>query len=146
MNVIKKLTRSARGELFNPLLWPFLLSTLSYGLGFAIVFHFGFDIGTSSLYLAMESLLWFAPIIWGLSCIAVIVMGVTYLLFNVPRYGRISGLIGFSLWFFAGACYVYSGGYLTLFSVVVPNMWFWFWQYLSLSRFRREEVEDNKSL
>lgn len=33
-----------------------------------------------------------------------------------------------------------------MFSVAIPNMYFWFWQYLSLSAFKREDREDIKTL
>ncbi len=134
---INRITSSARGEIFNPLLWPFLLSTFAYGIGFASTSG-----GGSSLFLAMHTINPSAPFIWGFIALLVIVGGLTFLLFNIPPFGKISGLVGFMLWSFAAACYIYTGSWLPLFSVAVPNMWFWIWQYLSLSQFRREDEID----
>lgn len=142
----KRITQSARGEVFNPLLWPFLFTTLMYGIGFVFLSS-GFDIlGTSSLYVSMLDIHPLAPLIWGISCIGTIVGGLTFLLFNIPPFGKISGLIGFSVWSFAGFCYFLTGNYLVLFAITAPNMWFWLWQYLSLSLFRRQEAKDRATL
>jgi hypothetical protein len=67
-------------------------------------------------------------------------------MFNIPPAGKISGLIGFMLWVFASFCYILTGGWLLLFSVALPNAYFWVWQYLSLSLFRREDAEDKATM
>jgi cellulose synthase/poly-beta-1,6-N-acetylglucosamine synthase-like glycosyltransferase len=134
---ISRITSSARGELFNPLLWPFLLSTFAYGVGFTFT-----NGGGSSLYLAMAEFGLAIPIVWGVVALMVIIGGLTFLLFNIPPFGKVSGLIGFMAWLFAAACFLYAGSWLPFFSVAVPNMWFWIWQYLSLSQFRREDAID----
>lgn len=140
-----RVSSSARGELFNPLIYPFLFSTLSYGIGF--LFLAGSDaVGLSSLHVAMYSIATWFPILWGAIAILTIVGGLTFLLFNIPPFGKITGLIGFMLWLFAGVVYALTGGWLTLFSVAMPNMFFWIWQYLSLSLFRREDAEDVASM
>jgi hypothetical protein len=143
---LKRITQSARGEIFNPLLWPFLFSTLVYGVGFALVLPFTGGLGGSSLYTAMVALHPIIPIIWGYTAIFTILGGATFLLFNIPPFGKVSGLIGFMVWTFAAFCYILSGDWLVLLAVTAPNMWFWFWQYLSLSLFRREDELDRKTM
>ncbi len=137
----KRITKSARGETFNPLIYPSLIGTLVYGLGFT-VFSWVDSIHASSLFIAMTSIHAVIPVIWGGIAVATIVVGVIFLLWNKPPAGKLSGLMGFMLWVFAGFCWYLTGaGFVTL-AVAVPNIWFWIWQYLSLAAFRREEIED----
>ena len=140
-----RITKSARGENFNPLSWPFLGATFSYGLGFTV---FSGTTGTSasSLFTAMSSLHPAIPFIWGVVALLTILVGITFLMFRIPPAGKISGLVGFMVWVFASFCYILTGGWLLLFSVALPNAYFWVWQYLSLSLFRHEEAEDKATM
>ena len=142
---LDRLTSSARGETFNPLTYPFLIATFSYGVGF-LAFAWTDAVKASSLFTAMSTVGHFIPHIWGLLCVLTIVVGVTFLLFNLPPAGKVSGLVGFMLWVFAAFSWGLTGGYLLLFTVALPNMWFWIWQYLSLSLFRREDEEDRLTM
>ena len=138
---ISRITSSQRGQKFNPLIWPFFIATMSYGIGFTIFLPL--DIVTkSSLFMAMFTIHPWIPVIWGILAIATIVMGLTFLLFNIPPVGRLSGLLGFMVWVFASMCWLLDGNFLLIFSVGLANMYFWFWQYLSLSLFRREDAQD----
>ena len=137
----KRVSESARGEAFNPLIWPFLLSTLVYGVGALVSTGAG-----SSLLAAMASLHPLAHILWGTVALLTIGCGITFLLFNLPPYGKISGIVGFMLWVFGAWCYVFTSSWVPLFAVAVPNMWFWIWQYLSLSVFRQEEALDKATM
>jgi hypothetical protein len=58
----------------------------------------------------------------------------------------VSGLVGFALWVFAAFCWGLTGGWLLIGSIALPNLWFWFWQYLSLSNFRREDEADKATM
>lgn len=137
-----RVTSSARGEKFNPLIWPFLISTFSYGIGFALLLPVTDIAGESSLYNSMEKIDPSAPVIWGILSLATILMGLTFLMFNIPPAGRISGLLGFMLWVFASLCYAFTGYWVALFAVSTPNMIFWLWQYFNLNHFHAEDVED----
>lgn len=137
-----RLTSSARGEVFNPLTYPFLLAMLAYSLWLAVIiplFDYKVD---STLYIAMAELAPVAPIVWGIIGLGTLIAGVTFMLFNIPPFGKVSGLVGFALWLFGAICFVMTDSWLSIFSVAVPNMIFWIWQYLSLSRFRREDARD----
>jgi hypothetical protein len=142
---LSRITSSARGENFNPLSFPFLAATFSYGVGFTV---FAGTSGTqaSSLWAAMTTIAAVTPFIWGVVCVLTILVGLSFLMFNVPPAGKISGLVGFMLWVFASFCYILTGGWLLLFSVALPNAFFWVWQYLSLSLFRREDAEDLQTM
>jgi hypothetical protein len=143
---LSRVTSSARGETFNPLLWPFLFATLVYGLGFS-VFHLWIgSINYSSLFLAMTSINPAIPVAWGVIATLTIVVGLTFLLFNIPPAGKASGLAGFMVWVFAGFCWALTGGWFLTLALAIPNMWFWIWQYLSLSVFRQEDATDAKTL
>ena len=143
---VSRITSSERGEAFNPLIAPFFLSTLAYGLGFS-VFMNTTAVGQSSLYLSMVTIGGEVfPLIWGVGALIVIVGGLTALMFNVPPARKLSGLFGFSLWAFASFCWGITGGWLLVFAIGIPSMWFWFWQYLSLSRFRGQDSDDKKTM
>jgi hypothetical protein len=136
------LTRSHRDELYNPLTYPFLISTLAYGIGF-LFFNSTTDVGKSSLFASMHALSVTAPQLWGLAAVTTIVLGVYFLLFNKPPYGKYAGLLGFMVWVFACFCWVLAGALLVFMAVGIPNLIFWFWQYLSLSKFRQQDIDDN---
>ena len=138
---LSRMLSSERNEKFNPLIWPFLLATLAYGIGFT-VFNGTEAISKSSLYQAMENVYPGSSFVWGSLCVLTIVVGLTFLLFNIPPAGKVSGLVGFMLWIFATICWAFNDGIILVFSIGIPNTWFWFWQYLSLSLFRREDAED----
>lgn len=142
---LSRLTSSARGETFNPLIYPSLIATLVYGLGFTF-FSWTDTVSHSSLFTAMISIHEFIPVVWGVVALLVIVVGFTFLLFNVPPAGKSSGIAGFMLWVFAGFCWILTGGWFVTLAVGLPNMWFWFWQYLSLSHFNREVDADRQSM
>jgi hypothetical protein len=142
---VSRVTSSSRGELFNPLVWPFLLSTLAYGVGFSLFFWTN-AVRESSLHAAMISLGPHIPIVWGAVALFTIVIGLTFLLYNLPPAGKFSGIMGFMVWVFATICWAFSGGWLLIASVAIPNMWFWIWQYLSLTKFRLEEREDRETM
>jgi hypothetical protein len=142
---LSRIVSSERNKPFNPLIWPFFISTFAYGVGF-VVQHFFAVSGGSSLFAAMASIAPALPLIWGIVAIAVILMGFTFLMFNIPPIGRLSGLVGFMVWTFAAFCYLLTGGWLPLFSVAIPNMYFWFWQYLSLTAFRKEDASDKQTM
>jgi hypothetical protein len=142
---LSRLTSSARNETFNPLIWPFLISTFVYGLGFSFFTHTE-GVEKSSLYIAMNDINPYAPHIWGGIAVGTIVCGLTFLLFNIPPAGKLSGLVGFMLWVFAAFCWGLTGGWLLIGSIALSNLWFWFWQYLSLSVFRREDAADQATM
>lgn len=143
---LRRLTHSARGETFNPLIWPSLFCTFAYGVGFAILLPLGIPVGTSSLYVSMAQIGTQLPVIWGSICIVTIFGGLFFLLFNKPPLGKFSGLLGFMVWCWAGFCYVLTGNWLVLAAVVFPNMWFWFWQYLTLTVFRHQDIKDEETI
>lgn len=138
---LSRVTSSARGEVFNPLMWPFLITTFAYGIGFTFFPHTE-SVENSSLFEAMTKVQGHFPLAWGVACLLTIIMGLTFLLYNIPPAGKVSGLIGFGLWVFAAFCWGLTGGWLLVAALALPNLWFWFWQYLSLSLFRREDAED----
>jgi len=126
-----RVSRNPRGELFNPLIYPFLLATFAYGVGFTYFSVIGGE-SASSLYNAMFSISPAITLVWGLLAIAVMVIGLYVLVMNKPSIGRANCFAAWSLWLFAGIVYMLTGGWLPLFSVAVPSLWFWTWQYFTL--------------
>lgn len=144
-STFSRLTRSARGELYNPLIYPFLVTTLSYGIGFT-AFRWTEAVNQSSLYLSMHALSPLLTVIWGVLAIVVIVVGLYVLIFDKPPIGKANCLVAWMLWLFAAIVYVLTGGWLTLFAVALPGLFFWTWQYFSLQKFRQQDVVDNASM
>lgn len=143
---LKRVTESKRGQAFNALSWPFLLTLFVYGFCFAFMFPLGVNVGGSLAFIAMANLNPSFPLIWGVTALFTMFIGATFLLFNIPASGKTSGLLGFALWLFVGIAYVYGGEWLALFAFVVPQMYFWIWQYLSLSVFSKEDKEDKQTM
>lgn len=138
---VERLTTSPRGEIFNPLTYPFFIATFFYGLGF--LFLGGFTgVKESSLHAAMLALGGVVPPLWGAAALAAIALGVTFLLTKAKTIARLSAMVGFMVWLFAACCWLFTGGWLLVFTIAIPNIWFWVWQYFSLSTFQREAAED----
>lgn len=140
-----RLTRSARGEFFNPLIYPFLLTTLAYGIGFSL-FRFTEAVHESSLFLAMTTINPAIPVIWGTLAVIVIIVGLYVLVFDKPPIGKANCFVAWMLWLFAAIVYALTGGWLTLISVATPSLMFWTWQYFSLAKFRAQDVLDSDSM
>lgn len=142
---ISRVTSSARGERFNPLTYPFFLATFLYGVIF-VGFAWNEGVANFSLFSIMASIHVWVPYAWGIVAILTIIMGATFLMFDKPPAGKASGLIGFMIWLFAVLCWATAGSWLLAITVAGPNAYFWFWQYLSLSFFRREDAEDKVTM
>lgn len=136
-----RVTHSARGETFNPLIWPAIIATAVYGVGFTAFFWLG-TVGHSSLFVALSTIHSALPILWGLAAVTTVVIGFTFLLYNIPKAGKTSGWLGFMVWLFACFGWCLTGGIFVALAVGVPNMWFWIWQYFELAKFRREDLAD----
>jgi hypothetical protein len=115
----------------NPLIYPFTLVTLAYGLGFT-VFKNTPAVSSSSLFEAMSSISPLLTHLWGVIALAVVFVGILSMWYHLVKVGRINCFIGFSLWTFAATVYILVGGWLTLFSVAVPSLIFWAWLYFDL--------------
>lgn len=140
-----RITRSARGELFNPLIYPFIVSTLGYGIGF-VLFRSTNAVQASSLFAAMHAINPLLTVLWGALAITVIVVGLYVLVFDKPPIGKANCFVAWLLWLFAFIIYALSGGWLTLITVTFPNLFFWTWQYFSLAEFRRQDRLDSNTM
>lgn len=127
---MRKFFTSAREV--NPLVWPFMLTTLAYGLGFAL-FSSTTGVHDSSLFTAMHGLGATIPVFWGVAALVVLAVGVSFALTNHPKAGKVAGFLGFCLWVFATWCWYLAGGWLLVFAVGTPNVLCWIYLYLSLA-------------
>ena len=75
-----------------------------------------------------------------------VVIGFTFLLYNIPKAGKTSGWFGFMVWLFASLAWTLTGGWFVALAVGVPNMWFWIWQYFELAHFRHEDIQDEETM
>lgn len=140
-----RVSRSARGELFNPLIYPFLLVTFAYGVGFTLANLFGIN-PASSLYTAMFSVSPLLTLFWGILAVSVIVVGLYVLVFDKPPIGKANCFVAWMLWLFVFMVYILTGGWLPLVTVAIPSLYFWTWQYLTLARFRWQDIDDNATM
>lgn len=145
-SLFERASRSARGELFNPLIYPFILATFAYGMGFTFLRLLGRESGASSLFNAMVSISPTLTLIWGVLAIAVILVGAYVLVKDKPPIGKANCFVAWSLWAFASIVYALTGGWLPLFSVALPSLYFWTWQYFTLAEFRRQDVADAETM
>lgn len=141
---LSRLTGSPRGEFFNPLTYPFLIATFFYGAGLLLLGSTS-GVKDSSLHAAMLALGGAIPTLWGVVALATIVLGIVFLLTRIPSLARASGLLGFMVWIFAAGCWIVTGGWLLVFTVALPNTYFWVWQYFSLSKFQAQDKDDRES-
>lgn len=51
--------------------------------------------------------------------------------------GEFAALFGFSVWMFAGGTYAVNGFWLVLFSVALPNIYFWGWYHMRIKWYGR---------
>lgn len=144
-SIYTRASRSARGELFNPLIYPFLLATFAYGVGFVVCSLLDLK-AASSLFTAMVSISPTLTLIWGLLAIGVIVVGLYVLVMDKPPIGKANCFVAWMLWLFAAIVYVLTGGWLPLVSVTIPSLYFWTWQYFSLAKFRAQDVLDRATM
>ena len=147
MNIyFSRLTSSARGEDFNILSWLFLVPTFVTGL--MMVLTGSLDIGGAAVLMsaALNVVMPGSAVVWGIIAMFNIIMGATFLLFDFPPSGKISGIFGFMLWIWAGYCLAHAGLYMLVGVLALPQALFWIWQYLTLSRFGLETMLDRQTM
>jgi hypothetical protein len=143
---ISRLTSSSRGEAFNKLAWLFLGPTFFVGLAVSIGVPLGLGGTSQSMATALDGIFPNGALIWGIIAVFNIAMGVTFLAFQKPPFGKASGLIGFMLWVWAGISFSIENLYLLVLVICVPQAMFWIWQYLMLARYRDEDKIDTRTL
>lgn len=120
-----------RASQLNPLAWPFLLATGVYAVAFTLL-HATASVTKSSLHTAMLSLGAHTPWIWGLLMVLTLVLGLLYVTGRWDWAGRASSFLGAVGWIFAGICWLVTGGWILTIAIAVPNIYYWFYQYLDL--------------
>lgn len=138
MTVWQKLVElDSSGTKVNPLIYPFLLTTFAYGLGFT-AFVGSSSVNASNLYLALESLSVAFPLIWGACALTVVALAALVILRRrMHGFGHLTGLLGAAVWIFALIGYIIAGGWLFVFAIAIPNLLFWVWFYIRLAFFKR---------
>lgn len=139
-NYVKRLVfvDSAEKIRINPLIWPFFWSTFFYGFGFAVLGNWD-GASKSSLYQSFYELDQRAPLVWGIIALLTAGTAMTLVLTRYQPLGSISAMLGFLLWLFASIVYVEGNFWLPLFTVAIPNMWFWCFYYLRFRWYAHEK-------
>lgn len=112
----------------NPLIYPFLLATLVYGIGF-VAFGPLPGVEASSLFQALITLGTALTVTWGAVGLIAIALMIYALKRLDERVERIAGILGFMVWVFAGCAWLLTGGWLLAGSIAIPNAWFWAWAF-----------------
>lgn len=126
---MNKYVNRVRSKVLHALVWPFLAATIAYGIGFT-AFNSASGVTASSLYHAMFSMHPALPVVWGAVALVAIILVMVYLALEVRWANKVSSLLGSMVWIFASFCYILTGGWLLLFAVSLPNLYFWVWEYL----------------
>lgn len=130
---MSNLVNSINAKVLHTLVWPFLGATVAYGIGFTFFYH-AHGVQASSLFHAMVGMHPSLPLVWGVAALAAIVLVLMYIAMDIAWANKVSSLLGAMVWVFASFCYILTGGWLLLFSVALPNLWFWVWEYLDTPR------------
>lgn len=113
----------------HPLVWPFYLATLAYGLGFT-VFAGTAAVAKSSLFTAMTVVHPVSPILWGMLALTALVLTHIGTVNDITHLRKGAAMAGAMVWIAAMLCYVLTANWLVLFSVAIPNLIFWILTYL----------------
>lgn len=108
----------------NPLVYPFLLVTLAYGLGFVLLEPTNF-VSHSSLWHALSMISPTLSVTWGIVALLALALVLVGWYTGSRAAARAGTLLGVAVWFFAALAYILTGGWIVLFSVAIPSIWFW---------------------
>ena len=122
----------------NPLFYPFLFATFVYGFGF-LFFGWWSGVESSSLYQSFYGLHSILPAIWGVCATAAGLFAMALLLFRHGAYGHVAAQFGWLVWLFAAIVYGIGGYWLPLFTVAVPNAYFWVYYYFKVKQYERDK-------
>lgn len=123
-------------KFINPLIYPFLLGTLIYGIGFAFLGDWS-GVASSSLYQAMLSMHSSIPVAWGIGASMASGFAIILLLRRRGWWGGIASITGWMVWLFAAIVYAMEGYWLVFLTVALVYGYFWVYYYLSIKDFQR---------
>lgn len=136
--MLKNLVYADETTYIHPLIHLFLYITLAFGLSFAFFpVLTGADQTVLYALTSIEHGGW-ATSLWGISAIVVTALNFVAFAIRKPWFGQPVTMLGFMIWFYAFYIYL-SGGFL--FGALVsslPNMLFWAWQFISVSRYHKK--------
>lgn len=124
----------------NPLIWPFILGTFVYGLGF-LAFGWTPGVGASSLYATLFDLHQWLPAVWGGSAALTGILAVYCILTRkVHIVSEATAMLGVLVWLFAGFCYLEAGAWLIALTVSAVYCYFWVFWYWRLAWYKRAKA------
>jgi hypothetical protein len=107
-----------------PLVFLFLLTSLSYAVGFTL-FGGTEAVGKSSLFKAMENVDTSIPHLWGAILLVALAFTLGGIYFRRSMVISLAAIAGFMLWLFATLIYALEHNWLTMISVSFTSMCFW---------------------
>lgn len=121
------------------LFYPFLFSTFFYGLGFSL-FGWWSGVNQSSLFICMNAIHAWVPIVWGVGAAVAVILAVILLVGRKwPFLGQYASMFGFLVWLFASWVYILNGFWLVLLTVALPNAFFWLYYYVAVKWYERRK-------
>lgn len=130
----------------NPLFYAFMLGTLFYGLGF-LAFGWTAGVSASSLFQALEGIHHWLPTVWGIAALSAGLLAFYCILTRQIRVSSpLTAMLGFSVWLFAGFCYLQTGAWLLVFTVAGPYGFFWCYWYFRLKWYMRQKAKGLKDV
>ena len=129
-NYIKRLVYIDAEETtkINPLVWPFFVAIIVYGLGFT--FFGAFDwVSSSSLWQSFDGAHHWLPAVWGFFALTSGLSALAMVLWRKASLGSIAAMSGFLVWSFALIMYALNGYLLVSVTVAAANLYFWAYYY-----------------
>lgn len=134
MRFIRRFLYRQPGEMFNVLMWPFLLQTLVTGVAF-IAFGWTNSVKASILYtITTVHFGIFLTSVWGILAVVAIILTLINLYYRYQPAGSVSGTLGIMLWMYALILYLLTGYYYQAVLTIVP-LYFWIWHSVRITRY-----------
>lgn len=125
-------------KLINPLIYPFLMGTLIYGLGFAFLGDWS-GVASSSLFKAMYGINPIVPLVWGSGATLASGSAIVLLLRRRGWWGGIASITGWMVWLFAAIVYGLEGYWMVILTVALVYGYFWVYYYLTIKDLQRRK-------
>jgi hypothetical protein len=80
------------------------------------------------------------PLVWGIGAFLAGAFALFMVLYRKVAWGETAAMSGFLVWLFAIIVYAINGFYLVLFSVTIPNIFFWCVYYWRIAWYKRQKA------
>jgi hypothetical protein len=132
-----RLVYRSEGNKVPFLIYPFLFMTAVPGIAYTF-FGGSQTVQASILYgLTAVQLGTVGVSVWGIACMAAVVIALVNILMRKKWAGRTAPVLGFMVWTYALIVYLTNGFYYQLLVFALPQVVFWVWHYLRVEDYWR---------